>query len=120
MCIRDSLGIVNTLVLSIIERTREIGLLRAVGLQRRQLRLMISLESVAMALLGAVLGMALGLLFAVLLRAKLENDGLTVLSIPWPQLMWFLAGSILVGVVAALWPGRKAANMDILQAIATD
>lgn len=114
------LGIVNTLLLSIIERTREIGLLRAVGLQRRQLRLMISLESIAMALLGAALGMALGLVFGVLLRAQLADDGLTVLSIPWPELLIFLAGSIVVGVLAAVGPGRRAAKMDILAAIATD
>lgn len=114
------LGIVNTLLLSIIERTREIGLLRAVGLQRRQLRVMISLESIAMALLGAVLGMALGLLFGVLLRAQMADDGLNVLSIPWPELLIFLAGSIVVGVLAAVGPGRRAAKMDILAAIATD
>ena len=89
-------------------------------LQRRQLRVMISLESIAMALLGAVLGMALGLLFGVLLRAQMADDGLNVLSIPWPELLIFLAGSIVVGVLAAVGPGRRAAKMDILAAIATD
>ena len=76
------LGIVNTLALSVIERTREIGLLRAVGLSRRQLRTMLRLESVAIALLGAVLGVVLGLVFGLALQRSLAGDGIDVLAVP--------------------------------------
>lgn len=114
------LGIVNTLVLSTIERTREIGLLRAVGLQRSQLRRMISLESVTMAVLGAVLGMALGLIFGSALRASLADSGLATLVIPWVQLAAFLVASVIVGLLAAIWPGHRAAQMNVLQAIASE
>jgi putative ABC transport system permease protein len=76
------LGIVNTLALSVIERTREVGLLRAVGLSRRQLRSMVRLESVAIAVLGAVLGVGLGLVFGISLRQALSGDGVSVLSVP--------------------------------------
>ena len=76
------LGIVNTLALSVIERVREIGLLRAVGLSRRQLRTMLRLESVAIAVLGAVLGIVLGLAFALALQRSLADDGIDVLAIP--------------------------------------
>jgi len=92
------LGIVNTLALSVIERVREIGLLRAVGLSRRQLRTMLRLESVAIALLGAVLGVGLGLVFAVALQRSLIDDGIDVLSIPVVQLVGFVA---VAAVVAA-------------------
>jgi putative ABC transport system permease protein len=114
------LGIVNTLALSVIERIREIGLLRAVGLSRRQLRTMLRLESVAIALLGAVLGVGLGLIFAVALQRSLVDDGIDVLAIPGIQLVGFVAMAAVVGVLAALWPGRRAARLDILRAIATD
>ncbi|MFQ6171655.1 ABC transporter permease [Oryzobacter sp. R7] len=114
------LGIVNTLALSVIERVREIGLLRAVGLSRRQLRTMLRLESVAIAVLGAVLGIVLGLAFAVALQRSLVDDGIDVLAIPGGQLALFVAAAALVGVLAALWPGRRAARLDVLRAIATE
>ena len=114
------LGIVNTLALSVIERIREIGLLRAVGLSRRQLRTMLRLESVAIALLGAVLGVVVGLAFALALQRSLADDGLDVLAVPGLQLVGFVAVAGLVGVLAALWPGRRAARLDVLRAIATD
>lgn len=114
------LGIVNTLALSVVERTREIGLLRAIGLTRAQLRGMISLESVIIALLGATLGVALGLLFGISLRRVLSGVGLTYLSIEWWQLGAFLAASVLVGILAAVWPARNASQLNILQAIATE
>jgi putative ABC transport system permease protein len=114
------LGIVNTLALSVIERVREIGLLRAVGLSRKQLRTMLRLESVAIALLGAVLGIVLGLAFALALQRSLADDGINVLAIPGGQLALFVAVAALVGVLAALWPGRRAARLDILRAIASD
>lgn len=114
------LGIINTLALSVIERVREIGLLRAVGLSRRQLRTMLRLESVAIALLGAVLGIVLGLAFALALQRSLIDDGIDVLAIPGGQLAGFVAVAALVGVLAALWPGRRAARLDVLRAISTE
>jgi putative ABC transport system permease protein len=114
------LGIVNTLALSVIERTREIGLLRAVGLSRRQLRTMLRLESVTIALLGAVLGVVLGLGAGWALQRSLADDGIDVLSIPVAQLAAFVAVAGVVGVLAALWPGRRAARLDVLRAITTE
>jgi putative ABC transport system permease protein len=114
------LGIVNTLALSVIERTREIGLLRAVGLSRRQLRTMLRLESVAIALLGAVLGVVLGLGAGWALQRSLADDGIDVLAIPTSQLAVFVVLAGLVGVLAALWPGRRAARLDVLRAITTE
>ncbi|MEI2732306.1 MAG: FtsX-like permease family protein [Dermatophilaceae bacterium] len=112
------LGIVNTLALSVIERTREIGLLRALGLRRRQLRRMVRLESVAIALLGAVLGTGLGIVFGVALQRPLVDSGIDVLDVPAGQLLGFLVVAVVVGVLAAIWPARRAARMDVLAAIA--
>ncbi len=114
------LGIINTLALSVIERTREIGLLRAVGLSRRQLRTMLRLESVAIALLGAVLGVVLGLVSGWALQRSLADDGIDVLSIPGGQLAIFVVLAGVVGVLAALWPGRRAGRLDVLTAITTE
>ena len=114
------LGIINTLALSVIERTREIGLLRAVGLSRRQLRTMLRLESVAIALLGAVLGVVLGLGAGWGLQRSLADDGIDVLAVPVPQLAVFVALAGVVGVLAALWPGRRASRLDVLKAITTE
>ena len=114
------LGIVNTLALSVIERTREIGLLRAIGLSRAQLRRMITLESVVISLLGAVLGVVLGVIFGVALMRALRDQGLEVISVPFGQLALFLALAIVVGVLAAVLPARRAARLDVLTAIATD
>jgi len=113
------IGIVNTLSLSVIERTREIGLLRAVGLSRSRLRRMVTLESVTISVMGAVLGMAVGLLIGVLLRQSLADD-LTELSIPLSNLFIFLGISVLFGVVAAIIPAVRAARMKVLEAIATE
>jgi putative ABC transport system permease protein len=113
------IGIVNTLGLSVLERTREIGLLRAVGLSRRKLRLMITLESVAIALLGAVLGMVVGLVIGVVLRQSLKDD-LTVLSLPVSSLLVFLVVAVIFGVLAAIVPAIRASRMKVLAAIATD
>jgi len=114
------LGIVNTLALSVIERTREIGLLRAIGVSRRQLRLMIRLESVVIAVLGAVLGVGLGIAFGVTLMYALRDQGLERISIPFTQLVVFLVLSLVIGVLAAVFPARRAARLDVLRAIATD
>ena len=114
------LGIVNTLALSVIERTREVGLLRAVGLSWRQLRTMVRLESMIISLLGAVLGVGLGLLFGVALQRSQADSGIGVLSLPFVQLLIFVALAALVGVLAAVWPARRAARLDVLRAITTD
>ncbi len=114
------LGIVNTLALSVIERTREVGLLRAVGMSRRQLRSMVRLESVAIAVLGAVLGIGLGLVFGVSIQRALVDQGVAVLDIPGLQLAVFVLLAALVGVLAAVWPARRAARMDVLRAITAD
>jgi len=111
------LGIVNTLALSVIERTREVGLLRAVGMSRRQLRSMIRLESVAIAVLGAVLGIGLGLAFGISLQHALAGQGIPVLSIPGLELGGFVVLAALAGVLAAIIPARRAARMDVLRAI---
>lgn len=113
------IGIINTLGLSVIERTREIGLLRAVGMSRAKLRRMITLESVTIALLGAVLGMALGLLIGVLLQRALEDD-LTSLGLPVAQLALFLVVAVVVGVLAAVVPAIRASRLNVLTAISTE
>ncbi len=114
------LGIVNTLALSVFERTREIGLLRAVGMSRRQLRRMISAESVSTAVFGAVLGMALGLVLGLVLQRALVSQGLETLSIPWVTLLIVLVCSALAGMVAAIMPAWRAVRLDVLRAITAD
>ncbi len=114
------LGIVNTLALSVIERTREVGLLRAVGMSRRQLRTMIRLESVAISILGAVLGIVLGLIFGISLQRSVSDQGITVLNVPVLQLVIFVVLAGGVGVLAAVWPARRAAKMDVLRAITSE
>ncbi|MFC5218107.1 ABC transporter permease [Streptomyces coerulescens] len=112
------LGVVNTLALSVVERTREIGLLRAIGLARRQLRRMIRLESVVIAVFGAVLGLALGLVWGVCTQQVLALQGMTALAIPWGTMVAVVIGSAVVGVVAALLPALRASRMNVLAAIA--
>jgi putative ABC transport system permease protein len=114
------LGIVNTLALSVIERTREIGLLRAVGLSRSQLRRMVRLESVIVAVLGAVLGVLMGIAFGVALQRAIADQGIDVLSIPWARLLAFVVIAAGVGVLAAVVPARRAAKLDVLRAISTE
>jgi putative ABC transport system permease protein len=114
------LGITNTLALSVIERTREVGLLRAIGLGRRQLRRMVRLESIAISLLGALLGVAMGVAFGVVLQRAVANQGVDVLSIPWLQLAAFVALSVVVGSLAAVFPARRAARLNVLDAITTE
>ena len=114
------LGIVNTLVLSVSERTREIGLMRAVGLGKAQLSGEIITESVLTALYGTVLGGATGVVLAAALKKILEDQGLTSLSIPWSQMVGMLVLSVVVGVLAALWPALRASRIPVLDAIATE
>ncbi|MEU3979559.1 FtsX-like permease family protein [Streptomyces sp. NPDC026672] len=114
------LGVVNTLALSVVERTREIGLMRAIGLSRRQLRRMIRLESVVIALFGALLGLGLGMGWGATAQKLLALEGLGVLDIPWPTIIAVFAGSAFVGLFAALIPAFRAGRMNVLNAIATD
>ncbi|MCZ7414706.1 ABC transporter permease [Streptomyces sp. WMMC897] len=114
------LGVVNTLALSVVERTREIGLLRAVGLSRRQLRRMVRLEAVVIALFGALLGLGLGLAWGVAGQQLLALEGLRTLEIPWPTIVTVFLGSAVVGLLAALVPAFRAGRMNVLNAIATE
>ncbi|MFY4718957.1 ABC transporter permease [Streptomyces sp. LaBMicrA B280] len=114
------LGVVNTLALSVVERTREIGLMRAIGLSRRQLRRMIRLESVVIAVFGALLGLGLGMGWGATAQRLLALQGLNVLDIPWPTIIGVFIGSAFVGLFAALVPAFRAGRMNILNAIATD
>ena len=112
------LGIVNTLALSVVERRREIGMLRAVGVLRSQLRRVIYLESTLIALFGAVLGLGLGLSFGALFVRTLRNEGLGHIAIPVGQSAVMLVLAALVGVLAALWPAARAARTRPLEALA--
>ncbi|CAM5606588.1 Putative ABC transport system permease protein OS=Streptomyces griseomycini OX=66895 GN=FHS37_003973 PE=3 SV=1 [Streptomyces griseomycini] len=112
------LGVVNTLALSVVERTREIGLLRAIGLARRQLRRMIRLESVVIAVFGAVLGLALGLVWGLCVQQVLALQGMTALAVPWGTVVAVVIGSAVVGIAAALLPALRASRMNVLEAIA--
>jgi len=114
------LGIVNTLALSVFERTREIGLLRAVGMTRRQLRRMITVESISTAVFGAVLGMVLGLVLGITVQYGVRSQGLEVLSIPWLSLVVVLIAAAVAGMVAAVLPAWRATRLDVLRAITAD
>jgi putative ABC transport system permease protein len=114
------LGIVNTLALSVYERRREVGLLRAVGTSRSQIRRMVVLEAVLIALFGSIVGVTLGLIYGVLFRKVLESVGITRLAVPTGQLLWFVAIGVLGGVIAALWPALTASRLDVLKAISSD
>ena len=107
-------GIVNTLVLTVFERTREIGMLRAIGMTRRQVRRMIRHESVITALIGAAVGIVLGIVLAALLIARVDFIEFTF---PTTQVIVFVVAAIVVGVVAAVFPARRAAKLDPLEAI---
>jgi putative ABC transport system permease protein len=109
-------GIANTLALSIHERTRELGMLRAIGMSRRQVRTMIRYEAVITALIGAILGMALGLVFAALIAQPLEDEGFT-LSYPVGSLIGLLVFAAIIGVLAAIAPARRASRLDVLESL---
>jgi putative ABC transport system permease protein len=112
------IGIVNTLMLSVFERTHEIGLLRAVGMRRRQIRAMIRSESMILAVFGAVIGIIVGTGLGIALVSSLHSQGITSTVIPWPSLVIFLLLAALLGLLAASWPARRAARLDVLAAIA--
>ncbi len=109
-------GIVNTLVLSVFERTRELGMLRAVGTTRWQVRLMIGFESITTALIGATLGLILGLFLAALVIHPLADQGI-LFAVPYGTLAIFMAAAILAGIVAAIFPARRASRLNVLEAL---
>ena len=109
-------GIANTLALSIHERTRELGMLRAIGMSRRQVRTMIRYEAVITALIGAILGMILGVIFAALIAQPLKDEGFT-LSYPIGSLVGLLVFAAVLGVVAAIAPARRASRLDVLESL---
>jgi putative ABC transport system permease protein len=109
-------GMVNTLVLSVFERTRELGMLRAIGMTRRQARRMIRQESVITALIGAALGLPLGIFLAALLTQAMSKYGIA-LSIPWRMLGAFTAVAIMAGIAAAILPARRASRLNVLDAL---
>ncbi|CAB4345138.1 MAG: FtsX-like permease family protein [Actinobacteria bacterium] len=113
-------GVVNTLLLSVYERTRELGLLRAVGMSRRQVRSTIRLESVIISLMGTLIGLVIGIVFGWALVTALADQGITSFAIPWTQLVIIVIIAILAGVGAALYPARRAARLDVLRAISSD
>jgi putative ABC transport system permease protein len=110
-------GIVNTLALSVFERTRELGLLRAVGMTRRQVRRMIRAESVITSVMGAVLGLVVGIFFGFALVRALSSQGIDQLQVPAGQLISYVVLAALAGMLAAIWPARRAARLDVLAAI---
>ena len=111
-------GIVNTLGLSIFERQRELGLLRAVGMARSQVKRMIRWESVIIAMMGAILGVIVGVFFGFALQRALAPQGVTELAIPGGQLIFYVVFAGLAGVLAAIWPARRAAKLNVLESIA--
>jgi putative ABC transport system permease protein len=114
------LGIVNTLALSVFERTRELGLLRSVGMSRRQLRRMIRGESVIVALIGGIVGTVIGVIWGYAFTSALANQGITRVSVPAWELVAFIVLSMVAGVVAAVAPAWRASRLDVLAAIATE
>ena len=114
------LGIVNTLALSVFERTRELGLLRAVGMTRAQVRAMVRWESVVISLIGALSGAALGIGIGLALSQTLKDEGIKAISIPGPQIALYVALAAVAGVLAAVGPARSAAKVDVLKAVVSD
>ena len=109
-------GVVNTLVLSVFERTRELGMLRAIGMTRSQVRQMIRYESIVTALIGAALGIAVGVFLAILTTQALSDEGV-VLAIPWTTIGIFVVATIVAGMLAAILPARRASRLNILEAL---
>ena len=109
-------GIVVTLILSIFERTRELGMLRAIGMSRRQVKRMVRYEAVITAVLGAIAGLIIGVILAFLIGIPLESEGFE-LSYPIGTLILILILTALAGVLAAIYPSRKAAKLDVLEAV---
>ncbi len=112
------LGIVNTLALSVLEQTHELGLLRAVGMSRRQVTRMVRVESVVIAAFGGLLGLAVGAIFGLCIQRALVGWGVTELRFPVVQLLAYLLAAVVAGVAAAWLPARRASRLDVLTAIA--
>jgi putative ABC transport system permease protein len=109
-------GVVNTLVLSVFERTRELGMLRAVGMTRRQVRRMIRYEGIVTALIGGALGISVGVFLAVLTTQALSDQGI-VFAIPWRTMFVFVLGTTVAGLLASVLPARRASRLNILKAL---
>jgi putative ABC transport system permease protein len=109
-------GIINTLVLSVFERTREIGMLRAVGMTQRQTRRMIRHESIVTSLIGAALGIVVGFFLALLVTHALSSEGI-VFAVPYLSIVYFVIAAIVVGILAAILPARRAARLNVLEAL---
>ena len=114
------LGIVNTLALSVYERTRELGLLRAVGMTRAQVRAMVRWESVVISLIGAAAGAVLGIGLGLVLAQALKDEGIKSVSVPWASISLYVVAAAVAGVVAAVGPGRSASRVDVLTAVISD
>ncbi len=114
------IGIINTLALSVLERVRELGLLRALGMTKRQLRSMIRWEAIVIAVLGALLGLVVGAFFGWTVVRALHGSGITEFSVPVGTLIGFVVFAALAGILAAVFPGRRAARIDVLRAITTE
>lgn len=112
------LGITNTLTLNVIERHQEIGMLRAIGVYKRQIQSMIRLESIQISLYGAAIGVVLGVGIGWAFLRVLENEGISEQIIPWELTGWICVGAIIVGAFAVIIPGRRAAKIPPLEAIA--
>ncbi|MFD4674322.1 ABC transporter permease [Lentzea sp. NPDC058450] len=112
------LGVINTLALSVIERTRELGLLRAIGMRRAQVMRMITVESVVISVFGAVLGLAVGLALGVATVQALKDQGISEIGFPWMTMVQYLVVAAFVGVIAAILPAIRAARLNVLDAIA--
>jgi putative ABC transport system permease protein len=112
------LGIINTMALSVLERTRELGLLRAIGLRRGQTMRMVTVEAVVISVFGALLGMAVGSGLGAAVVRTLKSQGLNVLAFPWQQMAMYVALAAVIGVVAAILPAIRSARINVLAAIA--
>ena len=111
------LGVVNTLVLSVLERTSELGMLRAVGMYRGQLRRMITVESMLISLFGAILGVVVGAGLGLALARALKSQGISEMALPWPLMIGYVAAAAVVGVLAALAPAGRTAKLNVLAAV---
>jgi putative ABC transport system permease protein len=113
-------GIVNTLALSVSERTREIGLLRAIGTSKAQVRGMLAIESSMISVFGTIIGMLVGCVAGAVIQQVYASQGLEKLDIPWLELLVFLVMAIVIGVLASLPPARRALKVPVLDAVSTD
>jgi putative ABC transport system permease protein len=114
------IGIINTLLLSVYERTHEIGLLRAIGMSRRQVGSAVCWEAVLIALIGTVLGLAVSVLFGWAIVSALEDQGARVFALPWATMALIVVLAAVAGLIAALYPAFRASRLNVLDAIATE